>query len=82
MIKNVYRSSCKVPVIIASQFNETWIFSQDFPKLLKYRISRKSVLVGAELLHAHGRTDMTNPTVAFRNFENAANTVTLFYCVL
>ena len=27
--------------------------------------------VGAELLHADGRTDMTNIIVAFRNFENA-----------
>jgi hypothetical protein len=27
--------------------------------------------VGAELLHADGRTDMTNLIVAFRNFANA-----------
>jgi len=27
--------------------------------------------MGAEWLHADGRTDMTKLTVAFRNFENA-----------
>jgi len=27
--------------------------------------------VGAELFHAGGRTDMTEPIVAFRNFSNA-----------
>ena len=30
-------------------------------------------LVGAELFHADGRTDMTKLTVAFRNFANAPN---------
>jgi hypothetical protein len=29
--------------------------------------------VGAELFHAHGRTDMSKRTVAFRNFVNAPN---------
>jgi hypothetical protein len=28
-------------------------------------------LVGAEMMHAEGRTDMTKGTVAFRNFWNA-----------
>ena len=27
--------------------------------------------VEAELFHAHGRTAMTKPTIAFRNFSNA-----------
>jgi hypothetical protein len=27
--------------------------------------------LGAELFHADGRTDMTNPKTAFRNFMNA-----------
>jgi len=30
--------------------------------------------VGAELLRADGRTDLTKLTVAFRNFETAAKT--------
>ena len=31
--------------------------------------------VEAEFFHADGRTDMTKPTVAFRNFENAPKNV-------
>jgi hypothetical protein len=29
-------------------------------------------IVGAELLHADGQTDVTNVTVAFRNIANAS----------
>jgi len=43
MIKKVYRSSCKVAVIIVSQFTETGIFSTYFRKILKCQISWKSV---------------------------------------
>ena len=42
MIKNVYRSLCKVPVILVL-LNKAWIFSTDFQKLLQYQISWKSV---------------------------------------
>ena len=38
-----------------------------FRKILKYKVSLKSV-VGAELFHADGRTDMTKLIVALRNF--------------
>jgi len=33
----------------------------------------KILSVGAELLHADGRTDMTKQIVAFRNFANVRN---------
>jgi hypothetical protein len=42
MIKTVHRSASKAPDILVS-FNETWIFSTDFRKILKYQIPWKSV---------------------------------------
>ena len=69
MIKNLYWSSGKV---FFSDFNETWIFSTIFEKILKYRISWKSFQWEPELVHADGRTDtttdMTKLMVAFRKF--------------
>ena len=41
IIINFHRFSCKSPVILVG-FNETWIFSIDIPKILKYQISWKS----------------------------------------
>jgi len=42
VIKNVYWSSCKVPLLL-SDFNETCIFMAHFLKILTYQISWKSV---------------------------------------
>ena len=41
MIKNVYCLRVKYPLFL-SDFNETWIFSTDFRKIPKYKISWKS----------------------------------------
>ena len=55
MIKNLYRSSCEVPLFL-SDFNENLIFSTDFRKILEYQISWKSAQWGAQLFHADGQT--------------------------
>jgi hypothetical protein len=66
-IINVPRSSCGVPVILVS-FNETWIFSTDFPNisLPKYQIQWKSVQWEPS---CSMRRDMTKLIVAFRNLR-------------
>ena len=64
----------KYPLLL-SDFHETGIFSTDFRKIFKYKISWKVRPVGAELLLADGRadrrTDMVKLVEAFRNFANA-----------
>jgi len=58
MIINLRRSSCKVAVFL-SYFNETWIFSIDFLKTLKYQISWKSVHWGPSCsMRTDRQTDM------------------------
>jgi len=63
--KCVYRSSCKVPVIVLLYyciivflyyFNETKLFSTYFRKILKYHISWKFGPTEAKLFHADGQT--------------------------
>jgi Fe-S-cluster formation regulator IscX/YfhJ len=78
MIKYVYWSSCKVPVII---FRFWWNFNflDSFSKSIQISNFTKTRQVGAELFHAYrrtdgrtdGRTDMTKLVVDFRNFANA-----------
>jgi len=63
----------KCPFIF-SDFKETWNFSTVFrknyiPKFMKIR------LVGAELFHTDGRTDLAKLVVDFRNFAKVPKIV-------
>jgi hypothetical protein len=55
MIKNVFWSSCKVPLFL-SDFNETLIFSTDFSRNPHISNFMKILPVGAELFLADGQT--------------------------
>jgi len=55
----------KYPLFL-SDFYQTRIFSKIFEKKKLKHISYKIRLVGAELFHADGQTDMTKLTVTFR----------------
>ena len=55
--------------LFPSDFNEIWIFSRDFRKIIKYQISWKSVQCERRCsLRRERQTDMTKVTVTFRNF--------------
>jgi hypothetical protein len=75
MIKIVYRSSCKIPIILVrfklnSSFLDILSKSPHIPNFMKIR------QVGAELSHANGRTDMTRLIIAFLSFANAPKNLT------
>jgi hypothetical protein len=59
-------------MLFLSHFNETWIFSKDFRKILKYHISWQSVQLKPSCsMLTDGQADMTKQIVAFHNFANA-----------
>ena len=72
----------KYPLIL-SDFNETWMFSADFWKILKISNSIKIHPVGAKLFHASGQADgqadMTNLRVTFHNFVNTPKNQSAWY---
>ena len=60
--------------LFLSDFNETWIFSTDFLKILKNQISRKSMQWKPRWSkRTGGQTDMKKLLVAFRNFAKLPN---------
>jgi hypothetical protein len=72
IIVNVHRFSCKVPVLL-SDFNETWIFSTDFRKIIKCQITWKSVQWELScFMRTDWRIDMMKLIVAFRSSANAS----------
>jgi hypothetical protein len=56
MIKKMYIGLHVKYPLFTSDFNEIWILSTIFRIIFKYKISRKSVQVGAEVFHADRRT--------------------------
>jgi hypothetical protein len=70
MIKNVYWSPCKVPVILV-RFYRDLNFLTDVRKNTQISNFTKIRPVGVEFFHADGQTDMTKLTVALRNFAKA-----------
>jgi hypothetical protein len=67
MIKNVIVLHVTNPLFLPD-FNETWIFSTDFLKIIKYKISWKSVQWEPSCFIRTDRRDMTKLIIAFHNF--------------
>ena len=79
---NVYRSAryvhfvcllvCWFVYLFFFDFNDNWIFSTEFRKIIKYQISWKSTQREPSCsIPRDGRTDMTKLIVAFSNFADA-----------
>jgi len=62
---------CTVPIILF-RYKSSLNFLNRFSKNTQISNFMKIRPVGAELFHADGQTDMTEPIVAFRNFANAS----------
>jgi hypothetical protein len=78
----VKTSSWKVPVILAGFLQNLNFLNRISKKKVQISGFIKIRPVGAELFHAGGgggRTDMTKPIVAFRNFANAPKQAVRMY---
>jgi hypothetical protein len=90
----MYRGLHVKEPLLLSHFNETWIFSTNFRKIIEYKISWKSVPWAPSCsMRAGGRadgrtdrqTDITKIAVGFCNFANApkyADTVEIYLEVI
>jgi hypothetical protein len=72
VIKNVFWTSCKVPIIVV-RFKWNMNFRDRFLKNTQVLNFMKIHPLGAELSNADGRTDMMNLIVTFRSVTNAPN---------
>ena len=84
MIKNVHWSSLKKYLLCFSDFNETWIFSKDFQKIIQHQITWKIHPSDAELFHLDGqrKTDRWDEANSrFSQFRKCAKkTKSGFHC--
>jgi len=78
VIRNVYFLQVKYQLFL-SDFNETWTFPRDIRKLLKNKISQKSVQWEPSCsVRTDRRTGMTKLIVAFYNFAKASKNRYMF----
>ena len=63
--------------LFLSDINETWIFSTDFRKIVRFHENRSS---GSRVI-TYGRTDMTKLIIALRNFVNAPEKIVTFLII-
>ena len=76
MIKNIYRSSCEVPLILVRFLMQCEFPRQNFRKILEYQISRISVQwQPSDSIRTDTRTDMAKLIAALRNFANAPKNI-------
>ena len=80
-MKNAYWSSCKVPIIFVSDFNEILVFWTDFCTLLIYQVSWKSIQWEPRCSMQTDRV-VTKLIVPFCNFANATRNCIMWSSVI